>query len=444
MDLPAPRKSDWSEDLPRSALRPVVFGLVLLAAAFGGFGAWAFRAPLSAAILASGSFVATGRNKIVQHLEGGIIAEILVNEGDHVTADQPVLRLDPTSALANKRELMLRRARLEAIAARLRAIHAGEGEVDRGGFLTEMRDDPEIARIIDEQLVNFAGSRAKFDSDIALLDSNIEAATARREGLDEQLAALGRQSALLHEDLDARLQLLEGGLVRRTEVNALRRAIADADGEAARLGAAIREADELAQKSRLQIAQANAEDRQIALDELQSVEAELDSVREQSLKAEDILSRSDILSPVSGTVVRLHYHTIGGVIEAGKPIVEILPDDAPLIVEAQVLRTDVDALVIGHAASVRLSSLNQRTTPVLTGTLIYVSADAIPTEIEGVRREVYLARVDLPPDELARVHGFTPTPGMPAEVMIQIESRTFMQYLVKPIRDSLSRAFLET
>lgn len=443
MSMTKAQARDWSDDLPRSVTRHVIFGVVLLGVSFGGFGAWAFRAPLAAAVLAPGSFVATGRNKIIQHLEGGIIAEILVNEGDRVAADQPMLRLDQTSALANQRELKLRRARLEAIVARLTAEYTGADAVDLPPFLIELRGDPEIDEIVDEQLTNFAASRAKFASDLALLASNIVAGEARREGLEEQLAALERQSALLHEDHAARSELLDRGLVRRPEVNALSRAIAEAEGEAARLRSQIRETVELTEKARLQIDQAKNEDRQVALDEMQAVEAELDSVREQSLKAQDILARADIVSPVAGTVVRLHYHTVGGVIEAGKPIVEILPHDVPLIIEAQIPRTDVDDLTVGHPASVRLTSLNQRTTPVLNGRLIYVSADAIPTDSDGVRREVYLARVDLQPEEMSRVRGFSPTPGMPAEVMIETESRTFMQYLLKPIRDSLSRAFLE-
>ncbi|MGZ3215257.1 HlyD family type I secretion periplasmic adaptor subunit [Paracoccus sp. T5] len=443
MDFPRTPAADWSQDLPRSVWRHVLFGLILLAVSFGGFGAWAFRAPLAAAVLAAGSFVATGRNKIVQHLEGGIIAEIRVNEGDQVQAGQPLLLLDQTSALANKRELMLRRVRLETIAARLQAVYAGTESVNLSDYVAQLRGDPEIDAMVEEQLVNFVGSRAKFDSDIALLTSNIHAAQARREGLEEQLTALERQVVLLEEDHDARTQLMERGLVRRSEVNALRRALAEADGEAARLRSMIRETTELTQKAQLQITQARNEDRQQALDEMQVVESELDSIREQSLKAQDILERSEILSPVAGTVVRLHYHTIGGVIEAGKPIIEILPDDVPLIIEAQVPRTDVDSLTVGHPASVRLTSLNQRTTPVLIGRLIYVSADAIPSDTDGARREVYLARVDIAADELSRVHGFTPTPGMPAEVMIQTESRTFMQYLLKPVRDSFSRAFLE-
>lgn len=438
-----PPRPDWSDDLPRSVTRHVIFGLILLVVSFGGFGAWAFRAPLAAAVLAPGSFVATGRNKIVQHLEGGIIATILVSEGDQVAAGQPLLQLDPTPALANQRELMLRRVRLEAIVARLRAEYDNAEQVTMPEFLTTLASDVETQKVIQEQLNNFAASRAKFASDLALLQSNIVAGEARRAGLEEQLAALERQAVLLNEDLEARSTLLERGLVRRTEVNALLRAIAEAEGEAARLRSQILETKEMTEKARLQIDQAKNEDRKIALDQLQAVEADLESVGEQSLKAEDVLSRADILSPVAGTVVRLHYHTVGGVVEAGKPIVEILPHDVPLIIEAQIPRTEVDALTVGRPASIRLTALNQRTTPVLQGRLIYVSADTIPTDTGGVKSEVYLARLDVRPEEIARVRGFTPTPGMPAEVMIETDSRTFMQYLLKPVRDSLSRAFLE-
>ena len=436
-------RPDWSDDLPRSVTRHVIFGILLLVLSIGGFSLWAFRAPLAAAVLAPGSFVATGRNKIVQHLEGGIISTILVSEGDRVSEGQPLLQLDQTPALANQRELMLRRTRLEAIVARLQAEYDDAEQVALPAFLTSLAQDADTARVIEEQLSNFAASRAKFASDLALLASNIVAGNARRSGLQDQLAALERQIALLHEDHEARATLLERGLVRRTEVNALLRAIAEAEGEAARLSSQILEVTELTDKARLQIEQARNEDRKIALDELQAVKADLESVREQSLKAQDVLRRADIRSPVAGTVLRLHYHTVGGVVEAGKPIVEILPHDAPLIIEAQIPRTEVDALSPGRPASIRLTALNQRTTPVLTGRLIYVSADTVPANAGTAHGEVYLARLDVRPEELARVRGFTPTPGMPAEVMIETESRTFMQYLLKPIRDSLSRAFLE-
>jgi HlyD family secretion protein len=166
-------------------------------------------------------------------------------------------------------------------------------------------------------------------------------------------------------------------------------------------------------------------------------------VREQSRAATNVLRRATINAPVSGTVVRLYYHTAGGVIESGKSIAEILPSDVPLIIEAQIPRTKIDAIRTGQEATVRLTALNQRTTPVLTGTVYYVSADALREQSVQEVREIYLARVRLSSSELARVHGFLPTPGMPAEVLIQTAERTFFDYLSKPIRDSMNRAFRE-
>jgi len=180
-----------------------------------------------------------------------------------------------------------------------------------------------------------------------------------------------------------------------------------------------------------------------ALDELGVSEADLESVREKSRQASSVLARAVVRAPVDGTVVRLHYYTPGGVIETGKPIAEILPADAPLIIEAQIPRTDIDSVVTGQTATVRLVALNQRTTPVLTGEVFYVSADAVLEEASGIPQEVYLARVSLEPDEMDRVRGFIPTPGMPAEIMIQTEERTFAAYIAKPIVDSMSRAFRE-
>ena len=156
-----------------------------------------------------------------------------------------------------------------------------------------------------------------------------------------------------------------------------------------------------------------------------------------------MLRRSAIVAPVTGTVVRLYYHTSGGVIESGKAIVEILPADAPLIIEAKVPRSQIDSVRAGEAAVVRLSALNRRTTPVLRGSVYYVSADSLKDASTGVEREFYLVRVSLPPDEIAMIRGFTPTPGMPAEIMVETAQRTFFDYLTKPIRDSMSRAFRE-
>ncbi len=435
--------AEWYAEVPRSITKHVTFGLLLLVFSFGGFGLWAFRAPLAAAVITQGSFVATGHNKIVQHLEGGIIREILAKEGEFVTAGQPLLLLDPTAALANERELALRQARLQATEARLLAEYEQIDQLEFPVDLAAQREDTEIASIMDGQMVAFNVARTALKNDIALLEQNMIALGIRAQGYDRQLASTFMQRDILLDELEHKSQLLDSGLARLSEVNALRRAMAEVGGDIARLEAEVDEIAEISKKYHTQIEQTRSESRNAALDELQAVQAELDGIREQTRKARNVLQRVEVRAPVSGTVVRLYYHTAGGVIESGKAIAEILPADEPLIIEAQIPRTEIDQVHQGLSATVRLIALNQRTTPVLTGEVFYVSADSIVDRTVEQSPEVYIARVTVPPEEMGRVHGFSPTPGMPAEIMIQTAERTFVQYLTKPITDSMTRAFRE-
>lgn len=442
-ESPTPDPHQWYESVPRSITRHAIFGITLMVLAFGGFGAWAFRAPLAAAVIAQGSFVATGRNKIIQHLEGGIIEEILVGEGDIVSEGDILLRLDETAALATKRELAIRQARLEATATRLLAEYETRDDLVFSDDLLAQSDDPEIGTMLDSQMLSFQVAKSALENDLALLNRNISALAVRADGYSRQLESSIGQLDVLSEELESKTTLFEQGLNRRTDINAIRRAMFETEGQIGRLEAEIAEIDQMRLRFETQIDKAHSEYRRAALDQLQVIQSELESVREQARKAESVLERSEVAAPVSGTVVRLHYHTPGGVIETGKPIAEILPSYAPLIIETLVPRTDIDSVREGQHAVVRLTALNQRTTPVLDGEVIYVSADAVEDQTEGMMREVYVARVALSTEELARVEGFVPTPGMPAEIMIQTAERTFAQYLARPIADSMTRAFRE-
>lgn len=432
----------WYREVPRSIHKPMVVGLVLLVTAFGGFGTWAVTAPLAAAVITQGSFVATGKNKIIQHLEGGIIESILVSEGDHVTAGEPLVQLDETAARVNERQVFLRQARLEAIVARLTAEADSAEQITFPQIILDNRSEEDVRSIMQGQIDNFRSSRARLEADTGLFERNIEALQFRSEGYEAQLQSMILQLQFLREEYAGKRALFDQGLLRGSELKSIQRAMADAEGQIGRIEAEIAENGAQIEKLEQQIQQTIGTYRQMALDEIQNVEAELDTVREQSLEARNVLSRTTIDAPISGIVVRLYYHTPGGVIESGKPIMEILPSDVPLIIETQVQRTEIDTVKIGQKAVVRLTALNQRTTPVLNGKVFYVSADAL-TDATETGKEVYLARVELPTSELKRAMGFTPTPGMPAEVMIQTAERTFFDYLSKPIRDSMARAFLE-
>ncbi|MEM7720606.1 MAG: HlyD family type I secretion periplasmic adaptor subunit, partial [Pseudomonadota bacterium] len=360
-----------------------------------------------------------------------------------VKAGDTLLSLDETAAEANERELYIRQARLEAMEARLLAQYRQDDAIRFPDQVLEMRSNTEIATILDSQKLAFdVASRAR-ENDVSLLERNIDALSIRARGYEVQLVSHRQQLAILEEEFEDKQSLLTKGLIRRSEMNVLERAKIEATGQIGRLEAEVDEIDQMVLKYQTQIQKAVSQYSQSALDDLQAVQAELDSIREQSRKARNVLERAEVTAPVSGTVVRMHYHTSGGVIESGNPILEILPSDAPLIVEILVARNDIDDIALEQEAIVRLSALNQRTTPVLKGKLIYISADAVTSTTDGTAREVYVARVNLSPEEMHRAEGFVPTPGMPAEVMIQTAERTFVQYLVKPIKDSMGRAFRE-
>ncbi|QKV19178.1 HlyD family type I secretion periplasmic adaptor subunit [Oricola thermophila] len=443
MSLPvAAGDQEWFAEVPRSIRGHVILGIILIVLFFGGFGAWAATAPLAAAVISQGSFVATGNNKIVQHLEGGIIEEILVSEGEKVEKGQPLIRLDETAAFTRERQVFLRRARLEAVVARLRAEQEGAEEVVFPHIITSNLNDPDISEIAEEQRINFQTTGEKLTSDIQLLEHNIDSLEFRIRGYEGLLESSRRQLALLTEEHEGKKQLYDRGFMRAPELKAIERAIAETKGNIERVTAEIDETRSQIDRFEQQIRQTKNAYRQAALDQLQSVAAELDTVREEERTVRNILHRAVIHAPVSGVVVRMHYHSAGGVIESGKPILEILPSNVPLIIECQISQSDIDSVKPGQQAMVRLTALNRRTTPVLYGEVFYVSADSVP-DTTGQRYEAYVVRVRLPANELSRIAGFSPTPGMPAEILIQTAERTFLSYLVKPIRDSMSRAFTE-
>jgi HlyD family type I secretion membrane fusion protein len=442
-DIASVHDIQWYADVPRSIWKHTVFGFALLGLTFGGFGTWALTAPLASAVISQGSFVATGQNKIVQHFGGGVIKELMVSEGDQVTAGQPLVLLDETAALARDRELFLRRARLEAIAARLLAQYQGLDRMSPPAFLKNNLGEPEVIEILESQKLSFDAQRNKIEGELSILEQNMLSLEFRAEGYDRQKASYEHQLELLRQEHKGKATLFDKGLLRGTELKAIERAMADAEGQIGRLDSEIDQATSQVERTRQEIRQAETAFREEALDRLQGIQGELDVVREQSREAENVLQRASIVAPVSGTIVRTYYHTNGGVIESGKAVMEILPDDVPLLIEAQIPRTDIDNVRVGQPATIRLVALNQRTTPVLEGHVIYVSADALSDQQSGKNQDVYLARIDISPTQLARVRGFQPTPGMPAEIMIQVEERTFFDYLAKPITDSMARAFTE-
>lgn len=443
----ATAEGTWYDSLPRSTRLPTVGGILIMAAMLMGFGVWGNTAPIAGAVVASGVFVATGQNKIIQHLEGGVIREIYVREGDVVEAGQLLLELDDTAARAELQRLFLRRVRLSAIDARLVAEMKEEPDIKLPSDVVDaLAVLPEAREIIDSQKMAFAARRNNMNSDIKSIDESIKALEERIQGSRIQLEAVKRQIVLLEEEIETKDRLVQAGLVRKPELMVLQRTKANLEGEVGRIMGDIGDAKERIARALEQINGVRKTAIKTAVDQMHEVRGELADVRERMLSAKGVLDRIRVTAPVSGVVVKLRFHTQGGVVEAGKNIMELLPLKDELIIEARLRPQDIDSVKRGQKATVRLTALSQRITPMVSGEVIYLSADTLPDEKKSMQvgpTDIYLVRVKLNHEQTMDIRDFVPTPGMPAEVYIKTSERTFFQYIVKPIHDSMSRAFRE-
>ncbi|QWG12341.1 HlyD family type I secretion periplasmic adaptor subunit [Bradyrhizobium sediminis] len=437
----------WYDTLPRSTKFPTIGGMLIMAAVLMGFGVWGNMAPIAGAVVASGVFVATGQNKIIQHFEGGVIREIYVREGDIVEPGQILLELDETSARAELQRLFLRRIRLSAIDARLQTEMREEPEIT---FPSEVANapanSPEVKEIIDSQKMTFTARRNNMNSDIKSINESIRALEERVQGSRVQLDAVKRQIVLLDEEIETKDRLVQAGLVRKPELMVLQRSKANLEGEVGRIMGDIGDAKERIARAVEQINGVRKTAIKTAVEQMHEVRGELADVRERMLSAKGVLDRVRVTAPVSGVVVKLRYHTRGGVVEAGKNIMELLPLKDELIIEARLRPQDIDSVKRGQKAMVRLTALNQRISPMVSGDVIYLSADTLADEKKSQQvgpTDIYLVRVKLNNEEAMALPDFSPTPGMPAEVYIKTSERTFFQYIVRPIHDSMSRAFRE-
>jgi len=436
----------WHATLPRSTRVPTVAGILIMALSVMGFGVWGNTAPIAGAVVASGTFVATGQNKLIQHLEGGVIKEIRVREGDVVEPGQTLVELDQTVASAELRRLMLRGARLTAMDARLQTEMREEEEIKFPADLLAHADDPEIREMIKTQTLTFAARRNNIKSDIASIEDSINALKERITGSNIQLDAVRKQLVLVEEEVGEKEYLLRSGLVRKPEVLLLKRTQANLEGEVGRIMGDIGDAKDRIARSVEQINGVRKTAIKTAVEQLHETRGELADVRERMLSAKGVLDRTTIIAPVQGIVVKLRYHTNGGVVEAGKPIMELLPLQEELVIEARVRPQDIDSVRKSQDAMIRLTALNQRVTPMISGKVIYLSADTLPDERKSMQvgpSDIYVVRVKINKAEAAEIPGFNPAPGMPAEVFIKTTDRTFFQYVTRPIHDSIARAFRE-
>lgn len=424
-------------DLTRQPRRFGYAAAIVLLAFFGG---WSVLAPLSSAALAPGVVSPDGSRKTVEHLEGGIIRFIHVREGDTVTAGAPLVTLQDIQARARYEELRERYLYLLAKEARLIAERSGSGEIDFPELLLRATDAG-AQRAIAAQRELLGSRRATQRGREKILRQRVRQLDEQNIGLDQVIAAQERQIALIAEEIANVQQLFDKGLAQYPRLLALKRAEADLDAERASNRARIAENAQRIGEAEIQLLTLREQVIEQANDELTEVQRQLAEIRSQMPSREDILDRTVLRAPITGTVMNIHATTETGVVRPGEPVLEIVPSAAGLIIDAQVRPSDIDRVRPGMEARVLLTAYKQRSLPLIHGILRSVSADRLVEDRTG--EPYFLAKVEVKPEDLAGLEDVRLIPGMPVEVMIVNDEQTFIDYLVSPILQSMNRSFRE-
>lgn len=422
--------------------RFVLAGVLIIALFFGGFGAWAALAPLASASLAQGVVRAESSRKTVQHLEGGIIKDLLVKENTPVRQGQVLIRLDATAAESRYDAVRHQRDLLVASQARLLAQQAGADRILFPDELEARRGDPRTGSMLATQEKVFATRRQTYTGQREILETRIGQLGSQIEGLNAQIAAADEQLALLRKEETTVRELVRKGLEREPRLLDLQRRGAALGGARAESQAEIARAQQAIGETRLHILALDDEQSEKTAAELKDVQSDLAKAEEEMTAAEDVLRRREIVAPIDGTVVNMKFVTQGGVVNPGTPILDIVPSNEQLLIEAQINPMDIDVVHPGMLAEVRLTAFKQRRMPVLDGELLELSADRFTDERNGY--PYYKALVVVDAGELATLDdGVHLYPGMPMDVMLKTGDRTFLEYLVQPVVDSFHKAFRE-
>ena len=421
--------------------RQMVAGVALLGLVFGGLGGWAALAELSSAAVAPGQIMVSSNRQTLQHLEGGIVSELLVKDGDLVKEGDVLIRLEPTQAQAQAAVLQAQADSHAAALARLRAERDGSKAITFPAELLARRDQTEVADAIANQESLFQARRASLNGQVEILQQRITQLKKQRDGLVAQSAAHERQIALIEDELKGLRELHTKGYAPKTRILALEREAERLRGERGEALGNIARTSEAIGEAELQILQQKKSFQEEVAAQLQETQARYADASERLVAARDTLNRRELRAPRDGYVVGMAAHTIGGVIPAGRTILEIVPVNDELIVESQLSPMDIDNVRVGQKADVRMSALASRTTPVLEGEVVTVSADALRDERTGAT--YYIAKVKVPKEQQERLNGQTLHPGMPAEVMIKTGDRTALHYIISPLTDVFAKSFRE-
>jgi HlyD family secretion protein len=432
-----------SRDKEWSARTPLLIGTFTLLVLLGGFGTWAVMSSIAGAIVATGRIEVDRNRQVVQHLDGGIVAEILVDDGDSVTRGELLLRLDAKelrSQLAITEgqlfEMMARRGRLEA-----ERDSAKEVQFD-AELLALAASRPAVMDLVEGQRRLFVAREESIAREIEQLNKRSAQTRDQITGIKAQQDSMALQLDLIAEELKNQTILLERGLAQAGTVLNLRRTEADLSGRLGELVATEAQALGRITETEIEILKLGSTRREEAITQLRDLRYQELELGENRRTLIERLARLDITAPVSGVVYDMQVHTPRSVIRAADPVLFLVPQDRPLVIAAQVSPTDIEQIFVGQDVTLKFSGLDQRNTPDLFGKVTLVSADAFEDQNTGV--SYYRAEVELNPDEAQRLpEGTVLIPGMPVESYIRTQDRSPLSYLVKPLTDYFVKAFRE-
>jgi len=420
---------------PEESLRKyAAAGWITLVLFFGVFGVWSMIAPLNGAVVAPAIVKVEGNRKNVQHLDGGIVKQLNVKEGNHVKAGDVLILLDDTAARANYEVLAQQYKVLRATEARLTAEFNGETE-----FAPPLNAPQDEKGIWEAQRRQFESQQAALDGQRRVLQEKIHQLNAQIAGDENQIVAFKHESSSVHQELATISPLVDKGLIAAPRRTQLQRTGYGLDGQIAETTADMARAHQAIAEQMQQIAQIENQHVTDVSKDLQDTQAKLLDVIPRVADAKAVLDRTQIRSPYTGRVVGMNVFGVGAVIGKGEKILDIVPENDGLTVESRVAVEDISDVHPGMQAEVHLTTYKQRITPVIHGNVIDVSADRLTDERTGT--PYYNAIIQVDQKELAKLPSIQLYPGMPAMVQIPTVERTAFDYIIGPLTASFSNAF---
>jgi HlyD family type I secretion membrane fusion protein len=420
--------------IARGGVAVVALGLLVL-------GAWVVQAPLSGAIIAPGFVKVDMNRKVVQHQEGGIIKQVLVRDGEHVRQGQVLVVIDDVRLDATLDLLRTQHDGERAKAARLEAERAFMTDVTFPTELAARSREPKVAELLQRETGLFRARREALDSQIAVLRKQIRHTMDEAQALAGQIAAEERALKSQKEELAVNQVLLKQGFVQKTRLMSLERAVADYEARWEEHRAELAKTRQRASELELRVLAQRNSYVQSAADELKEASTRLFDLEERLRPSKDASDRQRIAAPIAGEVVGLRVFSLGAVVGPREVLMEIVPEDKTLVVEARIRPEDINHVRAGSEAEVRLTAYQTRTTPLVAGNVNYVSADRMVDPQSGA--PYYVVNVDVSAGALADAGNLRMQAGMPAEVYIRTDSRTAFDYMLAPVTSYLRRGMRE-